>query len=65
MAYVLPYWANEFEKLVVVSSLRCVHAIRRWFDMEVDAGGSDALYFRLRESIIWMYTENRERESRL
>ena len=66
MAYVfLPYWANEFEKLVVVSSLRCVHAIRRRLDMDVDGGGSAVLYFRLRESIIWMYTKNRERENRM
>ena len=56
MAYVfLPYWANEFEKLVVVSSLLCVHAIRRRLDMDVDAGGSAVQYFRLRESIIWTY----------
>ena len=66
MAYVsLPYCANEFEKLVVVSSLLCVHAIRRRLDMDVDAGGSAVLYFRLRESIIWMYTKNMERESRM
>ena len=44
MAYVfLPYCANEFEKLVVVPSLRCVHAILRRLDMDVDAGGTAVL----------------------